>query len=166
MTIGQIVSVKLSQTQTGKRIARLVVKELSLNQALDVTVWLNEAQWTFNVGDTVEMDMKKGKPFQGKDQYSASIEGIKLVAPTTITPKNDVKQDVPQDVWDKKDRRMCRMNALTHATEVIKLYLSQNPQPTPLSASDITGLIQVEAETFENWIYRDGLSAKDVGFPK
>ncbi len=178
MTIVSIVSVKLSEVGQGKRIARVVVRELSLNQEMDVTVWLNDAQWTFKEGVTVEMDMRKGKPYKGKDQYSCNIEGVKEVngiievkgggiglspSPIATPPKNDIDK---QDIWDKKDRRMCRMNALAHAVEVIKLYLPRSTQDTPLTTSEITGLIQVEAESFENWIYRNDLSSDKVGFPQ
>lgn len=168
MTIVKFEKINAPTTVAGnKAIVRVVVRELSLNKLIDVTIWLNNKEFIFSEGDEVEMDIRKGKPFHGKDQYSANVESI---APVVIPKEEPTKEDVPQKVWDAKDRRMCRCNALAHATEVIKMYLALNPpkdekgEKVPLAASTIASLIQIEAESFEDWIYRNGSDAKDVGF--
>ena len=104
-------------TKTGKNIVDINVKELSTKQFFEVGIFKGKDDFPFNVGNEVVIDIT-AKEFNGKTYYSSNIEKIAPVIPVI---KENPKDKVPQEVWENKDKRMVRMNSLSHAVEIFKL---------------------------------------------
>jgi len=58
---------------------------------------------------------------------------------------------IPAEVWDKKDRRIVRMNAVTNAVAVVLPTVSNKIN----NANDLLELVLEIAGKIEKWVYRD-----------
>ena len=128
-------------TKNGKHIVDLIVKNLSTSEYMDVACFTNsDNDFPFNEKDEVTMGITVSQ-FNKKDQYSTGIERIApMVAPET---------EVPQGVWDKKDRRMVRMNALAHAVEIFKVSKENKEE----GYNTIVECVKDISGQLETWVY-------------
>ena len=62
------------------------------------------------------------------------------------------KDKVPQEVWENKDKRMVRMNSLSHAVEIFKLS-KENKTVEGEGYETIIECVKTIAEQLETWIY-------------
>ena len=148
-TITEIKGTK--DTKAGK-VQEIGIKEASLNKDYTVSVFLNDGEFDFNKGEEVTMNLSS-KDWKGKIYYSTSLSSIdpikKLDQPA---PEPEEEGKVPQSVWEEKDRRIARESVLKVALEIVKMNLKTEDK---LANSEITNLVTLEAETLEQWIYRD-----------
>src|SRR3990167_2952772 len=135
-------------TKTGKNIVDINVKELSTKQFFEVGIFKGKDDFPFNVGNEVVIDIT-AKEFNGKTYYSSSIEKI---APVISVIKENPKDKVPQEVWENKDKRIGRMNSLSHAVEIFKLS-KENKTVEGEGYETIIECVKTIAEQLETWIY-------------
>ena len=127
--------------------------ELSLGKQYEVCMYNNGLEWNLNVGDTVVLSVNEIKTMPGK--YSGGLD--KVVPIVKETPAPEEKKNGPN--WDMKDRRMARMNALSHAVKTVELSLSSKEA---LGEDTIAGLVMKTAEIYEDWIYRTDAPEEEV----
>lgn len=101
------------------------------------------------VGEEQPIDVEDIPPAESSPAQPAQEQ-----KPTTAQspePQETTFQDA--GVWDKKDRRIVRQNALTQANEFLKT-MQNNGMITGLPKDDMEKILFNVAEKCENWVYR------------
>jgi len=75
--------------------------------------------------------------------------------PARTKINNDSPLPIPQGVWDKKDRRIVRQNALSHATKIVTHCYPINNETKETIKEKIVVMTCDIAEIFEKWVYRN-----------
>jgi len=170
----------ISKTRSGKSVAHIVVRqenEPNKGKEYDVTVWLEDKQFLFKQGDTLDMDIRESGSYRGKTQYSSNIEQISPIdlveiaphiakntpnsvptatlpqTPTAIpktpeTPKT-TEIDPQQKMWAYKEQRDFRGRCLMYATTA-----TQQEHKEAYSAIDFAHEVIAVAEMYMNYIYK------------
>lgn len=134
------------------------VQRLDNNELMDVGFWIDEG-FNLMVGEEVTMDVKEskdenGKIWQNASKYERLGAGGINPAPSHKAPSS-VKKEVPRGVWEAKgearERRMVRMNALSHATKIV-IHSTVNKD---LTEGELSNLVQMTAKTLEDWVYAE-----------
>jgi len=138
---------KISPMKSGKGNNLWLQNVENAEEKLGLDIWGEPKGIVIGTTFTVLADKIKARDYNGKKYYSAQIGDLnidKAVSPVTtpITPK----------VWDAKDRRIVRQNALSHATALVcavgGLTLGE--------IDEYASLICKLAEKFEIFVYRNG----------
>jgi len=105
-------------------------------------------------GETFKID------FKIKDKYN-NIFGVEKVESSEIKPEvipdNEVKKEVPQSVWDEKDRRIVRQNCNQRAIELLELMLKVDYEKLKELIKENGGLqnlTSLVAKNFEDSVFR------------
>lgn len=149
ISIGQVSNV--NTTYGLKQKVNLIVQDASTPQGQEIkTSWFlpKEGIW-FNAGDTVLADLVQNGVYWNIKKIECMGEPI---APIVQNIQKEVKVvELPKSVepvdWDGKERRMVRMNSLSHATELVK-------HDSDMDLNDKAKFVTTLAEIFELWIYR------------
>jgi len=110
-----------------------------------------------NLGDYVSLDYTEtAGTYQGKPiTYKNAVCFEKQLQPSPVFNTNT--KEVSSDVWEAKDRRIARMNALSAAIETCKMNQCALPDEAQMvNEKVIMGL----AEIYVEWIYRKGSESK------
>jgi len=107
-----------------------------------------ELREAFNPGDNVELEYTEQGAF--KNITNAMLLEKANPAEKIQIQTADKIQKAPQSVWDDKDRRMVRMNALSHGVKLFDSLPNGKKEPIEDPISFICGV----AEAFEVWVYR------------
>ena len=111
-------------------------------------------------GSVIEFTQKKKGEYWNyiDDSWKLISKGNGSVPVTQDQPPvhKDSSKEVPPGVWEAKDRRMARMNSLTHATNLI---LETMKMLDPMKIDELLDQSQDKvlklAEKYEAWIYRE-----------
>jgi len=71
-------------------------------------------------------------------------------------PSQTPKKEKKEVDWDAKERRMVRMNSLSHATEIVKTSVKDD-----VGEDSMAQLVTKVAEQLENWVYRKNNSSTE-----
>lgn len=102
------------------------------------------------------VSQKNGKPWAGNKCLACNNMDFVKVTPHPggesasggqLRPKNGYSAD--------KDRLIVRQNALSHATEVVKLWMGQLPEQADLLGEDtIAQIVCRVGDQFADWVYQ------------
>lgn len=148
------------KTTKGTPFRYLTVKQLDLGTEHEVCVFYNKREWALNMGDEITITIDTYE-HNGETKFRSGLD--------KITPLKDVQGELsppqspaptkgqPQPDWDAKDRRMARMNSLSHAVKTVELemYQYKNSDSELLLLQDIITRVLTTANEYEQWIYRN-----------
>ena len=118
----------------------------NLGNTLVVSKFASDKDPHVEVGMEVLMDITKN----GQYINCEKIELFEALPEPPVVEKTE-KPAVPNEVWEKKDACMRRMNALSHAVQIVKYYFEATGQK-PEVESEITNLVIVQAAILASWI--------------
>jgi hypothetical protein len=72
----KIIKVGEERAPQDKRLVPITIQEKTTGKSYDVTVWLNDDEWSYGTGTEVTMEIRAGKEYKGKKQYSSNIKSI------------------------------------------------------------------------------------------
>ena len=147
----------LVDTKYGQKEKRFYdVVETSTGQEYSASMFISSKTPDVAPGDECLMDVIV-------DGQYTNIKRIETVDGKVAEPKAEKEEEkkeekkeekptdkVPNHVWENKDRRMCRMNALTHAIKTIELA---NILTKELEPSSIENLVMMSADNYLTYIY-------------
>ena len=143
LKIGDVFKVK---TQFGEKEKRnYTVKEMSTGKEMEVGYFLKKDTVDLTVGDEVLMELSQ----QGKYINCKTIEPF---TPPPVPEEVSPKETVPSEVWENKDKRMARMNSLSHSVEIYKVS-KENITGEGEGYNTIVECVKDIAEQLEKWIY-------------
>lgn len=125
---------------------------LDNGNAITVSVFLHGDKFLFGAGDMVDLSVQIGE-YKGQKQYSTGVEYVtshtkKALEQEKPTQSVSAQPVVDQSVWDAKDKRMVRMNALSHAVCVV-----DQEKFVALGEDTRAEMVIKIAEMFAGWIY-------------
>jgi hypothetical protein len=120
---GKVIAVGDVAVKGQYKISKLQVASKALG-TVELSVFVDD-EIDISVGQEIVCKVAP-KDYKGKPQYSCTRKYIKVFgsaikeevakeAPKTISEKVSEKVD-----WDSKEKRMVRMNSMSHATELVK----------------------------------------------
>ncbi len=142
------------ETKYGPKEKRFFdVKEVSTGDDYSASIFINPSTPHVAVNDEVLMDIV----VEGKYANIKKMETIDgLVKEEKKEEKKEGKTEeksidkVPNHIWEAKDRRMCRMNSLTHALKTVEL---SKVDTKDLETSELENLVMMSADNYLTYIY-------------
>ena len=136
-------------------ICKYCGKEMRIRQGKNGSFW--GCSGYPNCKNTAPIEQKPKEAF-----YTSPEDYIARV------PQGAPKQEPQEKVdWDAINRRVVRMNALTHATEAIKAIYPMRFKDNDVLEDTFAQLVIKIAEEYETWIYRPiEPNASEIGFKK
>ena len=141
-------AVKMITTKNGQAgIVYVDLKELSLNKDYKTSYFVPDDGIPFSVGDDILAEVEVNGKY-------VNLKKAQKPTPPPILPEPaqeplNGKDKVPAEVWEAKDLRMVRMNALTHATAICL----QVHKDEKLTETEMAEMIKMTARNLVDWVY-------------
>ena len=152
------------QTKYGaKNKVNITFKELSTGQEMDGSYFVDKRGVFFSPGDEVVAEVTKRGQYININKiepFGTQIDTFKGENASTspLNANTGLKSggsQVSNDVWEKKDERMARMNALRHGVEIVRLSLESKHERDVLQPGEVYNLVEMIADNCMDYIYKE-----------